>query len=399
VPRFLRAIYGGLPRRVWWLALGVFVNRAGFFAVPMLLVFLTRERGLAADEAGALLALYAAGALAAAAGGGWMSDALGRRPTMLVSLFGASLLWLAVFLARPLGLLAVLLFATGAAADLYRSAAASMIADLCGAAQRPRAYALSRMAANAGMALGPALAGFLAERSFLLVFAGESATSLLFGLVILLRLPESRPGAVEQVRALRGLRQVASDRLFLLLCFANLCVVSVYMQQLSTLPLYVVEHLGLSLVDQGFLLSINGGGIVLFEMLIVARTRRMRPLFAIALGSALMGLGFGGLGLAHDFAGLAACVGLWTLGEMVAWPILPNWVVSRAPEALRGRYLGFTGVSTGLALLLGAAGGTRLARERGFDVLWTVCLAVCLGAALLVLALGVFERTRARRGA
>jgi MFS family permease len=54
------------------------------------------------------------------------------------------------------------LLAAGFCADLHRSASASMIADLCEVGQRPRAYALLRMAGNAGLAVAPLLAGLLA---------------------------------------------------------------------------------------------------------------------------------------------------------------------------------------------------------------------------------------------
>jgi predicted MFS family arabinose efflux permease len=228
---------------------------------------------------------------------------------------------------------------------------------------------------------------------------GESLTCFLFALVILLRLPETREHEDRVSRAFTGIGRVFTDRGFLLVCLANLLVTSVYTQQLVTLPLFVRFERGLTLTDHGLLLSLNGLLIVTLEMIVVARTRRVPPLFAIAAGSALMGLGFGALPLTAGLGGMALCAAVWTFGEMVAWPVMPVWIVSRAPGELRGRYLGVIGLFTGVSLLLGASGGTWLVENHGQGALWRTSFWVSQAAAAAVLLLAVVERVRERRRA
>src|SRR5271167_3715717 len=55
----------GLPRESWLIALATLVNRAGTMVMPFLVLFLTRDRGLAATRAGFAIAFYGAAVLMA----------------------------------------------------------------------------------------------------------------------------------------------------------------------------------------------------------------------------------------------------------------------------------------------------------------------------------------------
>jgi len=82
----LHGLLGGLPRAYWALWVGLLVNRVGSFVVPFLSLYLTRERGLSLAEAGGLVSLWGLGAIGAGPVSGVISDRVGRRAAMLVSL-------------------------------------------------------------------------------------------------------------------------------------------------------------------------------------------------------------------------------------------------------------------------------------------------------------------------
>src|SRR4051812_22215057 len=86
--RSLRELVAGLPRIYWFLWTGLLVNRMGGFVYPFLMLYLTGSRGLTVAQAGRIVALYGAGSFAAALVGGRLADRIGRRRTMLFSLFG-----------------------------------------------------------------------------------------------------------------------------------------------------------------------------------------------------------------------------------------------------------------------------------------------------------------------
>ena len=95
--------------------------------------------------------------------------------------------------------------------------------------------------------------------------------------------------------------------------------------------------------------------VVLFELPISAWTMHRPPRLMIALGSALVGLGFGLTTLATSLPALAGTVAVWTLGEMVALPIGVAYVARLAPDHLGGRYQGL------YAMALSVGGISRLA--------------------------------------
>jgi MFS family permease len=60
----------------------------------------------------------------------------------------------------------------------------AIIGELAGPQQRKAAFALTRLAINLGMSIGPVVGGFLAMYSFKLLFYVDGITSLLAGALI-----------------------------------------------------------------------------------------------------------------------------------------------------------------------------------------------------------------------
>jgi MFS family permease len=177
-----------LPRPVWILCLGTFVNKFGAFVVPFLVLYMKREGYTNGDTALALMA-YGTGTLVASALGGYLADRIGRRNTIAFSMVCAAISMVMLSQARTLGSLVALSGFAGMAGEFYRPACGALLADLVPAGQRVTAYAAYRLALNAGWAFGPATAGFLAGHSYYWLFIGDAITSAAFGLVALLALP------------------------------------------------------------------------------------------------------------------------------------------------------------------------------------------------------------------
>ncbi len=85
----LRAGIRALPRPVWILSAGSFVNRFGSFVAVFLVLYL-REKGYSIAEAGLVVSFYGVGNVLAAGVGGWVADRLGRRNAIALSMFSAA---------------------------------------------------------------------------------------------------------------------------------------------------------------------------------------------------------------------------------------------------------------------------------------------------------------------
>src|SRR5207247_8576714 len=98
---------------------------------------------------------------------------------------------------------------------LYRPASSALLADLVPAGERVTAFAAYRMALNAGFAFGPATAGLLAQKSFLWLFVGDAASSVLFGLVAWFALPAGLRGTRANNSLRETLHVIRNNRRFL----------------------------------------------------------------------------------------------------------------------------------------------------------------------------------------
>jgi len=378
----LRENLRALPRPAWILFGGTFINRFGTFVMPFLAIYLTRQ-GYSAAQAGFAVSMYGAGHIIASMLGGHLADRIGRRHTIALSMFGSAAMMLALSQARAFPTIIAFTFLVGLAGELYRPAAAALLGDLVTPEQRVAAFGMYRFAVNLGFAAGPATAGFLADRSFFLLFAIDAATSFAYGVVALFALPHGFRPAHKEEKSAEALRVALADRAFVFFLMATLCITWVEFQLHSTLPLYI-QSLGFRMSTYGALISLNGVMIVLLELAIISWTQRFAPQPLIALGYLLTGIGFALTGLARTIPALIVTVVIWTAGEMIYAPVTGAFVTTLAPERYRGRYMGLWILTWSIGMLLGPYLGTLLYQYSRAS-LWIACaVAGTMGAALSI---------------
>lgn len=375
-----------MPRSAWVLFAGTFVNRLGTFVLPFITLYLTRN-GFSAPQAGLAIAAYGLGGLLSQIVGGLLADRIGRRNAIALSMLSTGALTLALWRAETLALIYPLMFGIGCMGELHRPASGALIADLLPSEQRVTAFTLYRLAVNVGWAGGLALGGFLAEESFDLVFVGDAATSIAFGVISLVALPHgTRTTRREEAHLPTARSSILADRGFLLFLGAVLITGAVYSQNVSTMPLHIREA-GYSPSTYGLLQSLNGVIVVFAELPVIAWTQRHERLRMVALGELLIGVAFASLLFADTLPLLVAMIAVWTFGEMIESPMASAIAADRAPAHARGRYQSAFGSMFGVAWIFGPMLGT-LTFAVNPAVLWTACGVLGVVAAALSLAAG-----------
>ncbi len=147
---------------------------------------------LASSFYGLLVALYALMSFAFASAVGSLSDRFGRRPVLLLSLFGLGLDYIIIALAPTLAWLVVGRLLAGIFGALEATATA-YIADVSAPEKRAQNFGLVGAAFGVGFILGPLLGGVLGGINLRLPFWCAAALSLLNVLYGLFVLPESLP--------------------------------------------------------------------------------------------------------------------------------------------------------------------------------------------------------------
>ncbi len=177
-----------LPRPVKILLLGVALNRMGQFVQIFLVVYLT-SIGVQPLRAGILLTAFGIGSIVGVFVGGTLSDAFGLRRTISSSMLLSALFIGSLAFVHVYALLFFICAMSGLLSQLYRPAAAAMLAEFTSTDRLVIASAAYRFGLNIGASVGPLIGAFLITHSYQAVFLVNGGTCLVFGLVALLQLP------------------------------------------------------------------------------------------------------------------------------------------------------------------------------------------------------------------
>ncbi len=378
-----------LPSQVQVLVGGSLVNKLGGFIVPYLSLVLVREFGLTPRRAALLVAAYGGGSLVSILLGGVLTDTLGRRRTLLLSLFGSGVFATGMALAPSLAVFVPLLTGFAFVADLYRPASSAMIGDHLPSAQRAVGFAALRVAVNLGFAVGMALGGVLVDLNWRVMFVADGLTTLAFGAVVWRFIRESRPEpmqpSAEDVAAPAApLVPIWRDTVFLQVSLASLLFATVVFSDFTVFPLTATFSAGYPASVFGLLVGLNGVLIMLFEVSLTSWLGRFRRLRVAAVGTLLGGLGVAITGLVLHWSWFLLAVLLWTAGEILTVPQQAAFVTDWAPAQQRGRYLSGFSATWSLAIALNPLLCLPAYAALGEKVFWPLLGLLVLPAAVLL---------------
>jgi MFS family permease len=361
------------------------------------MLYLTSQLRIAPAIAALMVALLGAGSFLAQLTGGELADRLGRRPVMMLSFTVTPVAMIVLGLTQEPVLIVCAMFVLGFFTDLARPAISAAVVDLVPADRRTRAFGYIYWAVNLGAALAPIVAGLLANFNYFLIFLGDAVTTALFGLIVLLKVPETQSTELAEAarmptrsRASQALR----DPMLLGFVLLSLLVAIVYSQSHVTLPLDMAAN-GLPPSDYGLAIAVNGALIVLITLRLTRAVERLPRYAVMAVATFTLGLGFGLTSLATTLPIYALTVVIWTLGEVIGASVAPTIVSEISPPALRALYQGVWGSSWGLAFFIGPVLGGLLFERAGSDVMWAVMFGIgCVVAVGYLLMAGPARRRR-----
>lgn len=333
------------------------VDLIGFGIVMPVLPFLVKEQGASATQLGLIGMGYAAAQFVCAPLWGRLSDRIGRRRVMLVTIAGTAASLAALGFATSLPAILAARVAAGAfAANL--GVASAYIADVTDESERTRWMGLLGASFGVGFVLGPAIGSLLAPAGYALpmfVAAGLAAANWVQALVWLREPAAQAPAGPARPGPARAHRWAAlRDPLVRRLCAANL-VFALAVTQLETIFQYFmndrfgwqVREVGLLLVAMALLMGAVQGGA-------------MKPLSArfperalVVGGSALLALAFFALPALPSVGLLAVALAVAAVGRGVAQPALMSLASLAAPAGGRGAVMGAFQSAASLARVIG----------------------------------------------
>ena len=368
-----------LPAGFWTLWTTVALDLVGFGIVVPILGRYAERFGASGLQVGLLFASFSFAQMICAPLLGRLSDRIGRKPVILISLFGtavgsvitgaAGVLWV-LFVGR------VIDGASGASVAVAQGA----VTDIAPPEERARLLGLLGAAFGVGFVIGPALGGLAALGGAHVPFYVAAVIAFVNALIAIRRLPETRPRARADAQVPRS---AAAVRLWTL-AIAGFVAIVAFSGFEATFSLFADRRFGLTeagvaavFVGIGVLLVVVQGGLVRRVAARVGSANALRG------GLALNAFGLLALAGATDWPLLILSLTLLTVGQGLVMPNLSTLVSVRVPDHQRGEALGFQQSATALGRVVGPVLAGLLFDRVGIPAPYLVGAALC-GFALVV---------------
>ncbi len=331
----------------------IVIDLIGFGIVVPILPFWSTRFGASAFELGLLLASHAAMQFLFSPVWGRLSDRIGRRPVMLMTIAGTALALLFLGLAETLTQVFLARFLSGIFGSNI-SVATAYLTDVTEEADRTRWMGMIGASFAVGFTLGPPLGGILARSGTsvpMFVAAGMAGLNFVWA-AIELREPERHhpfPVTIPMTRL-----DVLRDSVLGRICFVYFLFSVAVTQLETTFALLMAQDFGFDEFGVGMIMlamAIVMGGIQGGAMKRLAARFHERRLILVGLG--LMALGFFTVPLPHSVAVLMLPLAVAAVGRGISQPPMMSLVSQGADEATRGVVMGVFQSSASAARVVG----------------------------------------------
>ena len=367
--------FKGFSREIWILTLITFINRAGTMVLPFLSKYLKENLHFTYGEVGWIMVAFGLGSMLGSWLGGKLSDKIGFYKIMVFSLFTSGILFFIIQYITSFWGLCLGMFTIMSVADMFRPAMFVSLSVYAKPENRVRALTLVRLAVNLGFAAGPTLGGLIIlGLGYQGLFWVDGSTCILAILIFAFTVKEKKriPLTISELEAKINKKSILKDRPFWLLLFTLFIIAMVFFQIFTTLPLYHHEKFGLTEVQTGLLLSLNGFLVFLLEMPIVSRIERekINKIKIILYGALCCALGYFILLFDSWVIILLVSIVLLTFGEIFAFPFSNAVALDRAPKGQEGQYMGLFTMSFSLAHIACSKTGLDVIAHFGYQTNW-----------------------------
>ena len=330
-----------LPQGFGTIWLTVALDLVGFGIVVPILGRYAERFGASGLEVGLLFASFSLAQLVFAPLLGRLSDRIGRKPVIMISLLGtavgsfvtgaAGALWV-LFLGR------ILDGASGASVAVAQGA----VTDLAPPSERPRLLGLLGAAFGVGFVVGPALGGLASLGGEHIPFFVAGTVALINAIVAWRRLPETRPADVRHAAREAAKNDTEAKVRLWGLAVTGFTAIVAFSGFEATFSLLAGDRFRLT--EGGVAAIFVGIGVVLVGVqggLIRPINAKLGTQRSLQVGLVLNSAGLIVLSAAENWPLLIVALALLTVGQGLVTPNLSSLVSGRVPDHRRGEALGF----------------------------------------------------------
>lgn len=362
--------------------MAVALDLLGFGIIIPILPLYASDFGASPYTIGLLLASYSLAQLLFAPIWGRLSDSVGRKPILVITLVGSAVGSLVLGFAGSILVLFIGRIIDGVSGASV-AVARAIVADTADETDRPRLMGLLGAALGVGFVLGPALGGLAGIFGPRVPFLIAGSIAAVNAVVAAYRLSETREvtGSREtpSLKSIRGLDGEVAR--LITLSFVAVAAFSLFE---TTFALLATERLALSAPQISVVFALVGVVLVATQAKLVGIvSRRYSEVAMIGIGLALNIPGFLLVAISTSWLQLAPGLVLLAVGQGLTTPAISSAIAGRATAGYAGAVLGVQQSASGLARVLGPiAGGVLFAV--GIKMPYLVAALVTLAALMFL---------------
>ncbi len=339
----------------------VFLNIAGFSLILPLLPFYGKEFGASAFAIACLFAAYSLGNIGGEIFWGRRSDAIGRKPVLIMTTAGAALSYIAFAFAPTLAAAILIRMVNGFFGGTL-GVCQSVIADTTPPQERARNMGYFGAAFNLGFATGPAIGGLLADptqglagfHAPIFAAAALAAGASLWGF---LALPETRAeeaGVRPAPSYGEAFAFVKSHPLLLRLFLIAFCGIAAFGSMEAVFGLWTERNFGWSTHEVGLtFLAVGGAGLFVQSLLIGPLVRRWGEARIIVTGLCVLIASILLQPIIRLPIASVMLMAMLMVGHSLAFPNAGALVSRNTPPDRQGSVMGLNMASNALSRIIG----------------------------------------------
>lgn len=381
----------------WTIIIGTMFGRlVTSMSIPFLSIYLTQVLGASPTQTGITVAVSSLAGVLVSFYGGYISDIVGRRIVMLVSVFG----WAAVFfgfsLAQHLWVFFLVNTLNGLCRAVFEPTSRALLSDITPKDQKLLVFNLRYAAINLGVVFGPIIGLQLGSAKTTFPFLIAGIVYIAYGLVLFMQFSVHRsslPGrSLTQAPRLReALATTSKDRVFLPVLLGTIFCVLGYGHFSSTLAQYLAMNNHFTNGGQVFsyMLSLNAVTVLVVQYPIVRTASKFSPIVPLILGNICVALSLLLFGLAGGIALLMFSVVLFTIGEVLLFTMMDMLIDRIAKPEMKGTYfgtIGFNNLGNVMAPIIGGVLLDHYGAQNGPAIFIPLALTCAIGIPFLVIA-------------
>jgi MFS family permease len=381
----ISSTFNEYPQSFKVLAAATFIDRVGGTMIqPFYSLYIAQKFGVNMTTIGLLFGIWAISGVVGNMLGGALTDKIGRKTMLVAGLVLSATSAILMGIVNNLMAFALISTVVGLLSDIAGPARGAMTTDMLPAEKRAEGFGIIRVVGNLAWIVGPALGGLLATKSYMLVFICDAVASIITALIVIWKIPETKPQATEEaeketlLQTFKGYSQVTSDKLFMAYVIISMLLIFVYGQMYSTLSVYLNQQHAIPAKGYGWLMSMNAILVVLFQFSVTRSTKKKPPMHMMALATLLYGIGFSMIGFVDQYWMFMVAMAIITLGEMVHIPTSSGLIANLAPEDKRGRYNAFANLSWGVPNIFSTFFAGLVMDNLNPNLVWTIAGIICL---------------------